>query len=496
MAMDVEHGARVGILAAVLLALVGCTGVRHPAAGADAGGAGGAGTDASVVFGHPDAPSVSDAPPPPIDFGVAADAGPPERVVGGPALGDAACASQTQKAERLPLDMYVLLDSSSSMTELTMQGQSKWDAVRAALTAFLRDPNSAGLGVGLQYFPLTRPGVPPECAASPACGANGPCHLLKTCTAGTTIKICEQNADCGAGDTCVLLGGCTLTPDFCIPVGGACGAGVRGTPRGNQCAPLAGYCDGRDICDGTSYATPAVEVAPLPGAQNPLIASLNQHMPDGLTPTSGALTGAIAHAQALAKATPGRRVVVLLATDGFPSECAPFDIPGVSAIAAKGLSTAPNVSTYVIGVFAPDEQQSAQMNLDALALAGGTKKAFVINLSQNVTQEFVAALNAVRTSALSCQFKVPVAKAGDTLDYYKVNVQFTSGAGQTVTIGNVHDKTACDPTKGGWYYDADPANGGMPQDISICDTTCTQLKADVAGRVDVLLGCKTEIIVP
>jgi hypothetical protein len=490
MAMEVDRRDRVGMLAAGLLIVAGCIGVHHPAGGADAGGAGSGGV---VVFGHPDAPSGFDTAGP--DWGTAADAGPAERVVGGPALGDAACAAQTQKAERLPLDMYVLLDSSASMTELTAQGQAKWDAVRAALTSFLKDPNSAGLGVGLQYFPLTRPGVPAECAASPACGANGPCHLLKTCTAGTQIVLCDKDSDCGVGDVCVSLGGCTLTPDYCIPVGTACGGG-RGVPRGNQCAAIPGYCDGRDICDGAAYATPAVEVAPLPGAANPLIASLTQHAPDGLTPTSGALTGAIAHAQALAKANPSHRVVVLLATDGLPSECAPFDIASVAAIASKGLAAAPSISTFVIGVFSPDEQQSAQANLDSLAAAGGTKKAFVINLSQNVTQEFVAALNAVRTSALACQYKVPVAKAGDTLDYYHVNVQFTSGAGQTVTIGNVHDKAACDPTKGGWYYDADPANGGMPQNLSICDITCSQLQADAAGRVDVLLGCKTEIIVP
>jgi hypothetical protein len=300
----------------------------------------------------------------------------------------------------------------------------------------------------------------------------------------------------GVGDTCVPLGGCTLTPDYCIPVGGPCGNGIRGTPRGNACVALAGYCDGRDLCDGTAYAMPAVEVAPLPGAANALVASLTQKMPDGLTPTAGALTGAISHAQALAKASPTHRVVVLLATDGFPSECMPVDVPGVSGIAATGLAATPSISTFVVGVFAPDEQLDAQMNLDAIAAAGGTKKAFVINLSQNVTTEFIAALNAIRRTALACQYKVPVAAPGETLDYYKVNVQYTSGAGQSVTIGNVASKAACNPTKGGWYYDADPAAGGKPENISICDTSCTQLQGDPAGRVDVLLGCKTEYIIP
>jgi hypothetical protein len=463
----------------------GCVGVRqHGLDTSGAAGGNGSTPDASYVL-VPDGGSSGPTGLP--------DA-PVERVIGGPALGDAACAAQTQKAQQLPLDMYVLLDSSGSMTDATHSGASKWDAIGSALRSFLGDPASAGLGVGLQYFPLTKPGIPDQCASTAECGASGPCNFARACLAGQTY--CDTNADCAKGDTCELIGGCTLTTDLCLPIGSYCG-GTRGVPRGNQCVALDGYCVGRDLCDSAPYAAPAVEVAPLPGAANALVASLAQHMPDGLTPTSGALTGAIAHAQALAKASKdGHRVVVVLATDGLPSECAPTDIAGVSAIAAGGLAGTPSTSTFVIGVFADAEQQDAQSNLDAIAAAGGTKKAFVISTTQDVTQAFLAALNAVRTTALSCAFKVPAAAAGETVDYTRVNVQYTSGTGQTVTIGNVHDKAACDARQGGWYYDVDPTSGGTPQTISTCDATCAQLQADVAGRVDVLLGCKTEYIIP
>ena len=271
-------------------------------------------------------------------------------------------------------------------------------------------------------------------------------------------------------------------------------------PRGKiSSAPRStGYCatDAIRAASNAPYAAPAVEVAALPGAATVLTTSLGAHMPDGLTPTSGALTGAISHAQALAKANGGHRVVTLLATDGLPSECTPADTMGVASIAAAGLAGTPSISTFVIGVFAPDEALDAQTTLDAIAAAGGTKQAFVISSQQsNVEQVFLTALNSVRTAALSCEFKVPTAAAGQTLDYYAVNVQFTSGAGQTATIGNVHDKTACDARQGGWYYDVDPAKG-TPANISICDTSCTQLRGDPAGRVDVLVGCKTEVIIP
>jgi hypothetical protein len=102
----------------------------------------------------------------------------------------------------------------------------------------------------------------------------------------------------------------------------------------------------------------------------------------------------------------------------------------------------------------------------------------------------------VRGPALACQYMLPApaADAGQ-LDYFSVNVQFTSGAGTAVTIGNVKDRASCSATKGGWYYDVDPSTGATPQTISICDASCQQLTADPVGRVDILLGCKTVIVV-
>jgi len=419
----------------------------------------------------------------------------PGRVIGADALGDAACATATQRAEQLPLDIYVMMDSSGSMLDLvsTTATTTKWAAVREALIAFVQDPQSAGIGVGLQYFPLVQPGVPETCETAAECAGFGPCDILRTCSMTPTVTACASNGDCrGGGGTCVRLGVCGATGGYCAPPGGACS-----TAANDQCLAIAGYCVARDKCDVPSYTAPAVEVAPLPGAAAALVSSLNQHMPDGLTPTAAALAGAVAHAQALARANPTHKVVVLLATDGLPSECTPTDIAGVAAIAATAHTGNPAISTYVIGVFAPVDMAAAQANLDALASAGGTGRAFIVGTnSQNVTQSFIAALNAVRTSSLACQYAVPGAAGdGGQVDYFSVNVQFTSGAGQTVTVGNVKNRAACSATQGGWYYDADPAAGGTPQTISICDTSCAQMRADPQGRVDVLLGCTTIIIV-
>jgi Mg-chelatase subunit ChlD len=65
----------------------------------------------------------------------------------------AVCNAQVREGQRIPLDMYFLVDSSGSMEE-AVSGGSKWDVVSTALTEFLQDPRSAGTGVGIGYFPV------------------------------------------------------------------------------------------------------------------------------------------------------------------------------------------------------------------------------------------------------------------------------------------------------------------------------------------------------
>jgi hypothetical protein len=64
------------------------------------------------------------------------------------------CASVSQAASRTPLDMFIMMDQSGSMDDPTGTSLTKWEAVTQALSAFLQDPASAGISVGIQYFPL------------------------------------------------------------------------------------------------------------------------------------------------------------------------------------------------------------------------------------------------------------------------------------------------------------------------------------------------------
>jgi hypothetical protein len=405
----------------------------------------------------------------------------------GASMPDFSCVKQTEEATRVPVEMYIMLDRSESMLGVTGTGETKWDAIRAALNMFVADPRSAGLYVGLQYFPLGKPGVPTECVKDSDCGTGGPC-LTKLCepppTAATFVPTyCASDAECSS-DTlgCTEFGLCESdTSVVCFSFrSGACG--LLG-----DCRHVRSECKAFSTCDANDYATPAVTIGELPGQAASITTSLSAAMPVGLTPTSAALAGALQQASQRAMAEPTHRVIALLATDGLPTECEPVDPAGVAAIAEAAASQTPALSTYVIGVFSPMETP-ALMNLDSWAEAGGTNKAFVLDPTQDVNAQFLDALEKIRGGTLSCEYVLPPSPQGSEIDLGLVNVDVVSDQ-KTQQLRYVGDAASCDKTAFGWHYDADP-NSGKATKIVTCSTTCDMLKT-TSGRVDVRIGCKT-----
>ncbi len=342
------------------------------------------------------------------------------------------CAGTSIKAEKIPLDMYIMLDQSGSMTDPVSGGGDKWSAVTSALVSFVQQPTAAGLGVGIQYF-----GLP----AGQMCPTT-----------------CLSDADCGACGPCI--------------------------PFFNLCSGAAS-----DSCNAADYANPntldangkkGVEIATLPGAASGLVASIQGHSPNTSTPTSAALQGAVDHAKAWQMAHTDHVVVAVMATDGDPSEC-DTDLNNIDAIAAAAANGSPPIKTFVIGV------GSSLSALNGLAAAGGTGQAFIVDTNQNTNQQFLAALNAIQGTALTCSYKIPVPSMG-TPDYGQVNVQYTpGGGGSPVVIPNVPDAAHCPANGDAWYYD----NPGAPTQIILCGPSCDKVKVDTMGKVDIVLGCST-----
>ncbi|MFZ5892991.1 MAG: hypothetical protein ACOY0T_18160 [Myxococcota bacterium] len=452
-----------------------------------------------------------------------------------------ACVSQATAAQPAPLDIYILLDSSLSMLDRTPAGTTKWDAVKSAISAFFQDSGSAGLSVGLQFFPLRKPNVPARCSNNSECGAGGPCTLKACSKYGQLVSgglaACSADSDCSSIPTLVDYGTCNngacskdsnkrcnvdadcriSTPfDFgpCAPLGrcsnasgvacsdinASCGKDTQGNDRGTCLAATSSYCFHGSECTQAAYAKPAVEIQALPAASNALLASLQAQEPDGDTPTGPALRGAIAHAREWANAHPGHTVVAVLATDGLPTECLPDNVSfagttpldalmtEVTAVAADGLKGAPSIATFVIGVFSSADTQ-APANLERMAQAGGTKKAQIVDTSGDVSQQFLAALNTVRASRLACEFQIPAPTGGAKLNYFEVNVAYKASGNET-SLFYVGSPDRCDPNLGGWYYD--DLKGVAPSKILVCPSNCDTFKS-TNGSVAIQLGCATAV---
>ena len=407
------------------------------------------------------------------------------------------CSGTVSDGKLAPLDMFIMLDSSGSMIEPAADGAEKWGSVQQALVSFLSDPGSDGLGVGIQYYPQKKPNAPDSCTRDSECpGDTGPCfQSLCAYVPAPYLVACSTNDDCrftvddAIADLgpCVTLGTCEDDGLVCAPRGARCGNGPAGPIL---CVQTATYCLNATNCAVSAYQTPAVPIAELPGAAEALIESIEGHEPVGQTPTGPALRGAIEQGRAWARAHPDHAVVAVLATDGMPTECTPTDIPEIAALASAALAGRPSIHTFVIGVFGPQDVD-AQQNLYDIAKAGGSEQAFIVDTSRDVTTQFLAALDAIRTTRLACEFQIPDPGEGQTLDYNLVNVQFTN-AGKTTPLYFVgHSAASCDAS-GGWYYDSDPSVEA-PSRIIMCPSTCQTIEAARESRVEIQLGCRIRI---
>jgi hypothetical protein len=193
-----------------------------------------------------------------------------------------------------------------------------------------------------------------------------------------------------------------------------------------------------------------------------------------------ALKGAISYAQSWAQDNPGRATLVVLVTDGFPTQCE-NDPDQITQAARAGYASAEHIRTFVIGV-----GEVAKFNLDNYARAGGTRHAYLTDAG-DVATTFVDALNNITNRALACEYKLPPAPDGMKLDTEKVQVVYTPSTGDAEEVPSISSLAACaNNPNGGWYYD-DP---NQPSKISVCPCTCSRFQA---GRVDVRLGCKPRL---
>jgi hypothetical protein len=231
-------------------------------------------------------------------------------------------------------------------------------------------------------------------------------------------------------------------------------------------------------CNISNYATPKVEIAQVSENGAALIEAMNANQPAGLTPTYPALKGAVQHAKdwIAAGSNKGRAVVVVFVTDGYPTQCDPLTIAEISAVAKDAFDTS-HIRTFVIGL-------AAAFNLDAIALAGGTKSATLLDEGEP-TSSLVDALSNITETNVACEYEVPTPPAMTEIDVNRVQLIFTPQSGAKQEIPRIENAGACaiNPN-GGWYYD-NPTN---PKRIYVCPCTCSRI--NTAGSLRVSIGCE------
>jgi hypothetical protein len=402
-----------------------------------------------------------------------------------------ACAGELQQATLSPFDLLALVDRSGSMALGGGGAISKWAALKAAFGQLVKLPLAQDLGLGLQYYALPVAGIGGECTKNADCGQYGPCIRNKICSDGSDAnEQCETDADCTPGASCLPLAVCGYDPIHdlsCSDVGQFC-------DNGALCSLPVRYCTKRWSCDPETYANPKVAMLPIAGNASALLESLYTTLPEGENPLGPALSGALGHVRGWADAHPERGAGVLVFTDGDPGaySCLP-DADAQIQLAKDAFEATPPVRTFVIGIIGTGGSKQAKLDfIHALATAGGTT-AFVADETKDLAQQFLEALTQIRRDTiLQCEFPLPEASA--QLDYFQVNLEFSeSGDGPAETIPYVKDAAACTQETGGWYYDQDPAQGGVPTKIVTCLSTCDALKAAVLGRIELRVGCATVV---
>lgn len=243
---------------------------------------------------------------------------------------------------------------------------------------------------------------------------------------------------------------------------------------------LSGGADDGQDCNADDYAEPVVPITELADGGADLVAAIEEITPSGLTPTVPALEGAISYARSWAQDNPERATMVVLVSDGFPTQCG-HGPDAIAAAAKEGFESDEEIRTFVIGV-----GDVARFNLDNYARSGGTGKAYLTE-ADNVSDSFVEALNNISDSKLACQYAIPEPPSGMKIDTEKVQVIYTPASGDPEEVPSVTSLAQCAQSEnGGWYYD----NPDMPTKITVCPCTCARFGA---GQVDVRLGCRPRL---
>ena len=198
-----------------------------------------------------------------------------------------------------------------------------------------------------------------------------------------------------------------------------------------------------------------------------------------------ALAGAIDRAAAHALRNPGRRVAVVLITDGTPTECVgpavttpEQALAEVVAVAMRGFTATPSVVSHVIAVHGAET--GVMTGIDGIAQAGGSTRAVVIDAQAgDLRAQLLRALNALPREAAECAFEVP-ASASAVRTGLSLALRDADQARTPLT--RVASAEACEREPFAWYF----APGG--DRIELCPRPCKTARVATDTEVELTVS--------
>lgn len=340
----------------------------------------------------------------------------------------------TEEVETIkPTTLFIMFDKSQSMNGGLTWGAHKWTPAVTALKSFVNDGDSAGLSVGLQFFPISGG----QCSGNGYKTAKVQAGLLPDNAAALSKALDDEDPN-GYG----------------TPIEGAL-RGVTEYCKAFQASKPSEQCVAVLVTDGKP------ELSGCEESDGPLVAIASAAKTAGVVTFAVGLEGA------------NFTLLNKIAVAGGAPDCEPSKSDrhacDVSAGADK-LSLALNTIREKV------------ITKEVKLVTRWETKTVTRQVTHTVTR--VKTVQHVEKSELPCTWAVPSSDSGQEFDRNKVNIRLTSGSTQT-TFVRVNSKEECRPNA--WHFD-DPSD---PQSFVACEETCKDITGATDATIDILLGCAT-----
>jgi hypothetical protein len=336
-----------------------------------------------------------------------------------------------------PATLYILFDRSASMSGATGNGDL-WNPAVAAVKSFVNDGDSAGLGVGIQYFPKS----------GGSCNGNGyktpavtPGTLPGRASAiGSSLDATNPEALLGASGT-PIEGALRGATQYCLD--------YQASHTGEQCVAVI-VTDGKPEFDSCEKSTTN-------------LANIAKAAKD-----KGVITFAV-----------GLKGANFALLDEIAKKGGAPDCDTGSSRYSCDVSDNPDKLSVALAKI-----RQTTITTETHTVTYPVTKTITYPVTRTETRtEYVTE---VQKTPLPCEWAIPKATEGQ-FDRDKLNVRWSVNEDRT-TLLRVGSNADC--RENAWYYD----NPEQPERVIACSQTCEQIKAEEDSSVDLLLGCAT--IVP